>query len=237
MGSINYKMILKDSVESLTKKLFYALFDEAYNEKYVQEIEALFLEITSDLKIENGKEIWEVYKGTFKEIRDKLDLDAIAFEQSDPAAKSLEEIYLAYPGFHAIAVYRLTHELYKMNLRILPRMMSEYAHGLTGTDIHPGAKIGESFFIDHATGIVIGETTVIKNNVQIFQGVTLGGVKVEKSLKDTDLLDSFYKLLSLLRIYNPELKVKCHTFIQSSKEELSPISLKYKTKLFERLTE
>lgn len=185
MKFVNYKIALKDSVEIFTKKLFYALFDEAYCEKYGTEIEALFLEITEALQINDREALWEVYRGTFKEIRSKLDLDAQAFEQSDPAAKSLEEIYLAYPGFHAIAVYRLTHELYKLKVPTLPRMMSEYAHGLTGTDIHPGAKIGYSFFIDHATGIVIGETTTIKNHVKIFQGVTLGGIQVKKSLAET----------------------------------------------------
>lgn len=185
MGLVNYKMALKDSVETFTKKLFYALFDEQYCEKNRESIHDLFLEICVDLYIQNGEEIWEVYQATFKEIRQKLDQDAIAFEQSDPAAKSLEEVYLAYPGFHAIAVYRLTHELYKMNLPILPRMMSEYAHGLTGTDIHPGAKIGNSFFIDHASGIVIGETTTIQDHVKIFQGVTLGGLQVKKSLAQT----------------------------------------------------
>ena len=181
----NYKMTLKDSVEQLTKMLFYALFDDRYKQKHQEEIKDLFLEICVDLSIPNGTEIWEVYNGTFKEIRKKLDLDAIAFEQSDPAAKSLKEVYLAYPGFHAVAVYRLTHELYKMDLPVLPRMMSEYAHGLTGTDIHPGAHIGNSFFIDHASGIVIGETTVIHDHVKIFQGVTLGGIQVKKSLAET----------------------------------------------------
>ncbi len=185
MKFVNYKMSLKDAVEVFTKKLFYSIFDEEYCQKYGDEIRNLFLEIIRDIKIENGKEIWEVYQGTFKEIRKKLDEDAFAFEQSDPAAKSLQEVYLAYPGFHAIAVYRLTHELYKMNLPVLPRMMSEYVHGLTGTDIHPGAKIGKSFFIDHASGIVIGETTRIKDYVKIFQGVTLGGIQVKKSLAQT----------------------------------------------------
>lgn len=182
---INYKISLKDSVEKFTKKLFYALFDEDYCEKHRKEITLLFLEITESLEIQNNIELWEVYQGTFKEVRQILELDAIAFEKSDPAAKSLDEIYLAYPGFHAIAVYRLTHELYKLRVPILPRMMSEYVHGFTGTDIHPGAKIGKSFFIDHATGIVIGETTVIKDHVKIYQGVTLGGIQVSKFLAET----------------------------------------------------
>jgi serine O-acetyltransferase len=106
----------------------------------------------------------------------------LAALNNDPAAKSLREVYLAYPGFYAIAVYRLSTQLLKQGILILPRMMSEFAHGVTGTDIHPGAQIGNSFFIDHATGIVIGETTIIKNNVTIFQGVTLGGIQVKKSM-------------------------------------------------------
>ena len=182
---INYKISLKDTVEEFTKKLFYALFDETYCEKNRGQIETLFFEITESLEVKNSIELWDVYRGTFKEIRSKLEMDAIAFEKVDPAAKSLEEVYLAYPGFHAIAVYRLTHELHKLRVPILPRMMSEYAHGLTGTDIHPGAKIGKSFFVDHATGIVIGETTVIKDRVKIYQGVTLGGIQVKKSLAET----------------------------------------------------
>jgi serine O-acetyltransferase len=94
-------------------------------------------------------------------------------------------VYLAYPGFYAITVHRLSHELLKLGIPVLPRMMNEFAHSSTGTDIHPGAEIGESFFIDHATGIVIGETTIIKNNVTIFQGVTLGGIQVKKILAST----------------------------------------------------
>lgn len=181
----NYKLTLKDTVEEFTKKLFYALFDENYYQENIKIIQSLFLQVTKSLAINDTDKIWEAYKSKFKEIRKKLDLDAIAFEKTDPAAKSLAEVYLAYPGFHAIAVYRLSHELVKLNVPVLPRMMSEYTHGVTGTDIHPGATIGNSFFIDHATGIVIGETTLIKENVKIYQGVTLGGIQVKKSLAET----------------------------------------------------
>jgi len=93
-------------------------------------------------------------------------------------------VYLAYPGFYAITMYRLSHVIWNLEIPILPRMISEYAHSVTGTDIHPGAKIGNSFFIDHATGVVIGETSIIGDNVIIYQGVTLGGIKVEKALKN-----------------------------------------------------
>ncbi|WP_341216616.1 serine O-acetyltransferase EpsC [uncultured Wocania sp.] len=158
------------------------MFDCEQEEAHGEYLEKTFLKILAKLEIENGKEIWNSFKLELPGIRKKLDLDAIAFENNDPASHCLEEIYLAYPGFHAISIYRLSHALYKLNVFILPRMMSEYVHGITGIDIHPGATIGESFYIDHGTGIVIGETSIIKNHVKIYQGVTLGGVQVSKSL-------------------------------------------------------
>ncbi len=109
-------------------------------------------------------------------------LDAQAIQDFDPAARTLGEVIVSYPGFFAIMVYRLSHELYLANIPIIPRLMSEYAHSKTGIDIHPGAQIGESFFIDHGTGVVIGETAIIKNKVKIYQGVTLGALQVKKSL-------------------------------------------------------
>lgn len=114
------------------------------------------------------------------EIYDQLVLDAKSILEFDPAADSLEEVYLAYPGFFATYVYRISHQLWSQEVKILPRVISEYAHSKTGIDIHPGATIGKSFFIDHGTGIVIGETTVIGNNVKIYQGVTLGALNVSK---------------------------------------------------------
>ena len=110
----------------------------------------------------------------------KLQKDAQAILAFDPAAGSEEEVVSAYPGFYATAVYRLSHLLWKENIQILPRLFTEYAHSKTGIDIHPGARIGESFSIDHGTGIVIGETTVIGNQVKLYQGVTLGALHVAK---------------------------------------------------------
>ena len=110
------------------------------------------------------------------EIRAMLDTDLAAAFDGDPAASSIDEIIFAYPGIMAITTYRLAHELYLLNIPILPRIMTEYAHSNTGIDIHPGATIGKYFFIDHGTGIVVGETTVIGNNVKIYQGVTLGAL-------------------------------------------------------------
>ncbi|NOU58209.1 serine acetyltransferase [Marinifilum sp. JC070] len=108
--------------------------------------------------------------------------DAEAIQKFDPAADTIGEVIIAYPGFFAIMVYRLSNVLYKLGVPTVPRLMSEYAHTKTGIDIHPGATIGESFFIDHGTGVVIGETAIIKNNVKIYQGVTLGALQVKKSL-------------------------------------------------------
>ena len=107
-------------------------------------------------------------------IRDTLDTDVQAAYEGDPAATCREEVMLAYPAFEAISIFRIAHELYLMKVPMLPRMMTEYAHSLTGIDIHPGATIGPYFFIDHGTGVVIGETTVIGERVKLYQGVTLG---------------------------------------------------------------
>ena len=106
--------------------------------------------------------------------------DAQAILDNDPAAQNLEEVYIAYPGFYAIVVHRFAHQLWLQNLKLLARVWSEFAHSKTGIDIHPGAKIGNNFCIDHGTGIVIGETCVIGNNVKIYQGVTLGALSVSK---------------------------------------------------------
>lgn len=118
-------------------------------------------------------------------IHTRLLRDADRFRQHDPAAQSIEEILLCYPGFYAIAIYRLAHVLYTLKVPVLPRVISEYAHASTGIDIHPGATIGEGFYIDHGTGVVIGETTIIGNHVKIYQGVTLGARYVKKDLTGT----------------------------------------------------
>jgi serine O-acetyltransferase len=113
-------------------------------------------------------------------IREALHLDMRAAFRGDPAARSFEEVILSYPGFEAITVHRLAHFFWQAAVPLIPRMMSEWVHGRTGIDIHPGAAIGESFFIDHGTGVVIGETTIIGRNVKIYQGVTLGALSVKK---------------------------------------------------------
>lgn len=118
------------------------------------------------------------------EIRRKIQLDIIAAYNGDPAARNNEEIILSYPGLEAILVHRIANFLHRNGVPVIPRIMSEHVHGKTGIDIHPGAIIGESFFIDHGTGVVIGETCVIGNNVKIYQGVTLGALSVKKNMQN-----------------------------------------------------
>ncbi|NVO20570.1 MAG: serine acetyltransferase [Bacteroidetes bacterium] len=135
----------------------------------------------------SGQEIEGIVNSFFSSLPSVYELllnDAEVFLDSDPSAKRVEEILMSYPGFHAITVYRIAHELQKLDVPLLPRIMSEFIHGKTGIDIHPGAIIGENFFIDHGTGVVIGETSEIGNNVKIYQGVTLGALFVERALKD-----------------------------------------------------
>jgi serine O-acetyltransferase len=116
-------------------------------------------------------------------VRAMLALDAQAAYDGDPAAKSIDEIIYCYPGFRAITVYRVAHELLAMGVPLMPRIMTEHAHSVTGTDIHPGAMVGKSFFIDHATGVVIGETTIIGDHVKVYQGVTLGALSIPKDAR------------------------------------------------------
>lgn len=119
-----------------------------------------------------------------EKVYDLLQQDVQAMFDGDPAAKSTTEIIRCYPGFYAVAAYRIAHLLHNLGVNLIPRMITEYAHSRTGVDIHPGARIGERFCIDHGTGIVIGETTVIGKCVKIYQGVTLGALSVEKADAD-----------------------------------------------------
>lgn len=117
-------------------------------------------------------------------VRAVLSTDVQAAYDADPAAQNTDETILCYPGLLAITVQRYAHEFYIRDVPMLPRIMTEYAHSLTGIDIHPGAKIGERFFIDHGTGIVVGETTVIGSNVRLYQGVTLGGLSPDRLVEE-----------------------------------------------------
>ena len=145
-------------------------------------------EIAADLEKEiallcpgrDAKEIVAAFVAELPEVKRLVETDVQAAYDGDPAATSRMEVVMAYPGLYAVTVHRLAHVLYKLKVPIVPRVMSELAHSKTGIDIHPGATIGERFFIDHGTGVVIGETTVIGRNVRLYQGVTLGGLSFDK---------------------------------------------------------
>lgn len=185
-ASINYG--IKTKTEKFTEKLFYTLFDSnAPLEKSIDELEVLFKDI-SIIACKKPEElcnsVWDKFVSKLPEVLEKLNQDAAYILENDPASNDIDEVYLAYPGFYAIAIYRLSHELYELNMLLFSRLMSEYAHRITGTDIHAGANIASPFFIDHATGIVIGETAEIAKHVKIYQGVTLGALSVSKDMKD-----------------------------------------------------
>ena len=128
----------------------------------------------------NKEDIINKFLDSLPEVQSYLDTDIEAIFVGDPASSSKNEIVLCYPGFRAILIYRISHVLYELNVPILPRVISEYAHSKTGIDINPGAKIGKYFCIDHGTGIVIGETTIIGKRVRLYQGVTLGALSLAK---------------------------------------------------------
>lgn len=186
-SSINYG--IKTKVQAFTEKLFYTLFDanDSLTES-VEELEKSFKEI-SKIASKKSQElcdgVWSQFLEKLPSVLEKLKRDAEYILENDPASNSIEEVYLGYPGFYAIAIYRLSHELYLLDMLLFSRLMSEYAHQITGTDIHAGATIASPFFIDHATGIVIGETTVIEKNVKLYQGVTLGALSVSKEMKNS----------------------------------------------------
>ena len=145
---------------------------------YIDSVAVLDARITG-----KTQEIVEEFFTSLPSLASTLDLDAEAALAGDPAAYSKEEVIITYPGFYAVCIHRFANALWKSNVPLIPRLMSEYAHEKTGIDIHPGATIGESFFIDHGTGVVIGETSHIGKNVKIYQGVTLGALSVKKKLQ------------------------------------------------------
>lgn len=166
--TVKHKQVadLTKEYESLKSHLSTLVYDVLLDSEKTQTVTANFFQIIPAL-----------YQELIK--------DANTILQFDPAAVSVEEVLVAYPGFYATAIYRLSHQLHKLGVTILPRIFTEYAHSKTGIDIHPCAEIGTSFFIDHGTGIVIGETSTIGNNVKIYQGVTLGALNVSKDKAST----------------------------------------------------
>lgn len=172
----NLTTLMEDVIYNLNKQIAVVL-------KYIPENTSLSVDEIGA----KAEDLSLKFLATIPSIREYLDTDLEAALDGDPAAFNKDEILFAYPGLKAITIYRLAHELYKLGIPILPRIMTEYAHSETGIDINPGATIGKYFFIDHGTGIVVGETTIIGQNVKIYQGVTIGALSTKggQSLKNT----------------------------------------------------
>jgi serine O-acetyltransferase len=159
--------------------------------------------------------------GRFPELRRIIQTDVTAAYQGDPAARSVEEIILAYPCVLVISIQRFAHVLYELGVPLLPRMLTEYAHERTGTDIHPGARIGTHFFIDHATGVVIGESCTIGNHVKIYQGVTLGAKSFEvdndghpiKGVKRHPDIEDHVTIYAHATILGGDTRIGAHTIV------------------------
>lgn len=168
----NLSITLKDVLYNLSKQISIAI---KYLPEYAgkEEIELLH----------EGEKLSLQFMGNLTKIQKVLQADLQAAYDGDPAAFNKQEIILSYPGLFAIMVNRIAHELYILEVPLIPRIMTEYAHTQTGIDIHPGAKIGKGFFIDHGTGVVIGETAVIGNNVKLYQGVTIGALSTREGHK------------------------------------------------------
>lgn len=185
---------LKKGTQEFVENLLAILFPHFCKEMFYtkEEIESRLVLLERDLKrllipllkdtSLSLEDIVKQFMQALPDLHDKLWLDAEAITSGDPAAESVDEVILAYPGFSAIAIYRIAHEFYVMRVPIFSRLVTEYAHQITGIDIHPGAQIGTSFAIDHGTGIVIGESAIIGKDVKMYQGVTLGALSVDKKL-------------------------------------------------------
>ncbi len=188
------KLPIRRKAQAFVDDLFQLLFPHYSENTYfdAEEIESKIYLLRRNLReilFSISGDDYELAQATAKKyaqhlpsIHKSLMADANAIYNGDPAAESVDEVILAYPGFLAIAIFRFAHELTLLRVPLLPRIITEYAHQITGIDIHPGAEIGSNFFIDHGTGIVIGETSIIGNNVKIYQGVTLGALSIKKEL-------------------------------------------------------
>jgi serine O-acetyltransferase len=186
---------------------------------------------------EKADEIINEFFGKIPKIREVLATDIQAAFEGDPAATDIDEIIFSYPGIFAISVQRLAHELYLLAVPLIPRIMTEYAHNVTGIDIHAGARIGHHFFIDHGTGIVIGETSIIGNHVKIYQGVTLGalstrggqflkGVKRHPTLEDNVTVYAGASILGGETVIGEGVALGSNVFITRSVPDRTRVSLK-----------
>lgn len=168
----NLRILVEDILYNLTKQISMFL---RYLPKYEEAEYQVCMDRAQELSIQ--------FLSKIPEIREYVETDVQAEFDGDPAAFNIDEIIFSYPGLYAIMVYRLAHIFYELKVPLLPRIMTEYAHSKTGIDIHPGATIGRYFFIDHGTGIVVGETTIIGDNVKVYQGVTIGALSTRGGQK------------------------------------------------------
>lgn len=182
----------KKEMEKVVERLYCLMFPistqmniESVHNELRSIADVLLCTIAQLTSEEKADRIVETFFEELPEIQRRLRKDANSYLENDPAAKSIEEVVLTYPGFFALCVHRIAHMFHELKVPLIPRLFSEYVHSKVGIDIHPGAKIGKNLFLDHATGIVIGETTIVGNNVKIYQGVTLGALYLEKKLSAT----------------------------------------------------
>lgn len=250
------RMLKKDIVEDFIQTTWSILFP-GYSDEIVdrntyfelklnalkKDLTLLIHSVEQMLKIKlDVEDLVSSFVEKLPEIDDILSMDLEAIFEGDPASNSKTEILLCYPGFYAIFMYRVAHELAELDIPLLPRILSEEAHSRTGIDIHPSASIGHHFFIDHGTGIVIGETTTIGNHVKIYQGVTLGalslkgGKKLKGSKRHPTILDhvTIYSEASIFggdTVIGPNVTIGSNAFITSSVPENSVISRVEKEKI------
>lgn len=217
--------------------LFPSYFEKIKGKKekyYADKINCIKRILRNNISDKKKEEKIKQFISSLPIIKKQLKKDLKAFCKNDPAVTSLSEIILTYPGFFTIFVYRIAHALSNLNIKLIPRLMTEYAHEKTGIDIHPKAIIGDYFFIDHGTGIVIGETTIIGNNVKIYHGVTLGtksikdssklkGVKRHPTILDNVTIYSGVTILGGNTIIHKNCIIGCNTTITSSVDENSMV--------------
>jgi serine O-acetyltransferase len=227
-GAIEYYAgdLLEEVLFSLSKETTRAL-----------EISESFGGLNAKIIEDRAGEITFLFLSKLPEIRECLATDVSAAFDGDPAASSRDEIISSYPGIYAIMVYRLAHILYELDVPLIPRIMTEHAHSVTGIDIHPGAVIGHHFFIDHGTGIVIGETTVIGNYVKVYQGVTLGAlstrggqnlkkVKRHPTIEDHVTIYSGASILGGVTVIGEGVVIGSNAFVTKSVPEKTKVSIK-----------
>ena len=207
---------------------------EEYKRVKKEELKTLFLNY-----ICNDEEKLNNFLIKIERLKFILKTDIEMTYMSDPASESLDEIIIAYPGIYAISVYRIAHVLYELKIPIIPRIMSEYAHSKTGIDIHPGASIDKYFFIDHGTGIVIGETSVIGHHVKIYHGVTLGALSLKKgqelrgskrhpTIGNNVTIYSGACILGGNTVIGDNSTLGCNVFLTESIKENSKVSIQVK---------